>query len=234
MGWTKRILALLMAAVITTGLSAPLAAEAASVPVIVGGLHFYSWDKKDNTKCYINMTRQNITAIEYRVYYNSGKLKKTASSVVARDPESKYQICTVTGLTARARNYVSIRIRKKGSSAWSKWSGKFPVLPYHHTGEARCSASVANRTYTLTWKRITGATAYEVYISQRETGGWVKVASTPNNKVTIRNFSGRPFTLGRVYFVRLVCVSQHGGKTIRSSGNKIAYEQNLDFCLLAE
>ena len=234
MGWTKRILALLMAAVITTGLSAPLAAEAASVPVIIGGLHFYSWDKKDNTKCYINMTRQNITAIEYRVYYNSGRLKKTASSVVARDPASKYQICTVTGLTARARNYVSVRIKKKGSAAWSRWSGKFPVLPYHHAGEVKCNASVVNRSYTLTWKRITGATSYEVYISERESGGWMKAAATKANKVTIRNIGKKPLTLGRVYFVRLVCVSQHNGKTIRSSGNKAAYEQDLDFCLLAE
>lgn len=234
MGWMKRITALLMAAVIALSLTAPLTAEAASVPVITGGLHFYSWDEKDSTKCYIHMTRQNIAAIEYRVYYSSGRLKRTASSTVGRDPDSKYQICTVTGLTARARNYVSIRIKKKGNPYWSKWSGKFPILPYHRSGEAKCSASVAKRTYTLSWKRIAGASAYEVYISQRETGGWVKVATTKKNKVTIRKFGGRPFTLERVYFVRLVCVSQHGGKTIRSAGSKAAYEQDLDFCLLAE
>ena len=113
MRWMKRILALCMAAVIAAGLSTPLTAEAAPVPVIRGGLHFYSWDEKDKTKCYIRMTRQNITAIEYRVYSSGGKLKKTASSVVARDPDSKYQICTVKGLTARSRNYVSVRIKNE-------------------------------------------------------------------------------------------------------------------------
>ena len=234
MRWMKRILALCMAAVIAAGLSTPLTAEAAPVPVIRGGLHFYSWDEKDKTKCYIRMTRQNITAIEYRVYSSGGKLKKTASSVVARDPDSKYQICTVKGLTARSRNYVSVRIKKAGSAAWSKWSSKFPIIPYHRAGQVKSSANVAKRTYTLSWKKISGVSSYEVYISQKENGGWVKVASTKKNKVTIKTFKNKPFKLGRVYFVRVVCVSQVGDKKIRSCGDKAAFDQNLDFCLLKE
>ena len=208
----KRILAAMLAAVIVSGMFAPLATEAATQK-ITGGLHFYQWTS--TTSCDLYVKAQNITAFEYRVYHNSLKFKSEGTSLVYTDGSSK-QICSISGLTYRACNFVSIRAKKNG--VWTAWSPKYPIVP--RIDSVSGSITKQPNTITLTWKKITGVNYYEVYISTTGTGNWVKLGSPKGTRITFNKAGGRSLKYNKYYYVKIVACKKFGNNQMqRSSGN---------------
>ena len=216
----KRLMAAVLTAIIIAGTFAPAAVQAETVqPKITGGLHFYTWVKESETTCYISVKRQDITEFEYIVYHNSLKQKTPITkSKVYKDPSGEYQICKIDNLTVRACNFISIRAKKK-NGVWTSWTAKFPIVPYHRSVNRQ--ANLANMTATISWKKIAGVNYYEVYISTRKDGGWVKVATTTNSSVKVSKFGGKRFQFGKTYYCRVLSVKKYGkGLSTQTSGPK--------------
>ena len=213
----KRIMAALLTAFMIAGLMAPAAAEAASVPTIAGGLHFYTWDSKVETTCYLSVKKQSVQKFEYRVYYNSGRLKKSGSCTGTKyiDPDGANQLVKIEGLTSRACNTVSVRVMKGGK--WSRWSSHFQIVPYNRTSTLKVYDDDVK--VRIGWGAITGVSYYEVYLSTQKTGGYVKVKTTTGKACTLTRFNGLPFASGKRYYYRIVAVKKVGTKVVRSSGD---------------
>ncbi len=207
----KRILAAMLAAVIVSGMFAPLATEAATQK-IAGGLHFAGW--ASTTSCYLSVREQNISAFEYRVYHNSLKFKSSGTSYVYTDGSN--EICKIDDLTYRACNFVSVRAKKNGS--WTAWSPKYPIVPRIEGFTSKITKQP--NTVTLTWKKITGVNYYEVYLSTTGTGNWVKIGSPTGTRITFNKAGGRSLKTYKTYYVKIVACKKFGKNQMqRSSGN---------------
>jgi len=207
----KRILAAMLAAVIVSGMFAPIATEAATQK-IAGGLHFLQWTS--STSCELYVRGQNVSSFEYRVYHNSLKLKTSGTSKAYGN--TYMNVCKINGLTYRACNFVSVRAKKNGS--WTAWSPKYPIVPYidsfYHT------VSKQPNTMTLSWKKITGVNYYEVYLSTTGTGNWVKIGTPKGTSITFNKAGGRSLKLYKNYYVKIVACKKYGKNQMqRSSGN---------------
>lgn len=215
----KRLLATMLAAFIMAGVFAPMATEAATKvqPTISGGVHFLAWGNEAETMCYFYVRKQGVTSFQYRVYYNSGRLKKTGTSGIYSNGDSTKQTCKVEGLTSQACTYVSIRAYKDG--AWTPWSSKYSLVPMFRDSWLTMNGNKYNQTMKISWKKITGTSAYDVYLSTTGTGGWTKTASTTGSSVTLSKFNGKKFKSGQTYYFKVVAKKKENGKWINSSGN---------------
>lgn len=213
----KRICAALLMAAVITGLSAPVAAEAATTPVIVKGLHFYDWDENVETSCYLSVKKQGVQKFQYRVYYNSGKLKRTGtcSGNAYTDTTGTKQLVKIEGLSKRACNSVTVRVMKGGK--WSKWSSKFQIVPYHRTTSLKVYDDDVK--VRIGWKGITGADYYEVYMSTKKASGYTKVKTTTKKACTLTKYNGLYFRSGKKYYYRVIAVKKVNGKVVRSRGD---------------
>ena len=87
--------------------------------------------------------------------------------------------------------------------------------------QARVSYAKVSRKKKLTvcWKKVTGASGYDVYVSTHPKTGYKKVASVgrTKNKVTLSRFKGKKFRPGKTYYVYIDTKVKTGKKISRSA-----------------
>lgn len=211
----KRILAAMLAAIIVAGTFMPAPAQAASR--ISSGVKFAGWADNAETSCYFSTKRQGISAFEYKIFYNSGRLKKKGSSIVYTNSAGTQQICKVEGLTSQSCTFVSIRAKKNG--AWTTWSSKYALVPLFRSDWIKITTNKYTQTTKLSWKKITGTTQYDIYLSTSKDGGWQKVKTTTGSGVTLNRFNGAKFKSGQTYYFKVIAKKNYNGKWITSAGN---------------
>lgn len=211
----KRALSMVLAAFIVVSLFAPMETQAASIS---GGVHFYSWGNDFETIALFSMKTQGITKFQYRVYNNSGSLRKQGNSeVYTSSSAAGRQICKVEGLPPRSCSYVSIRAYK--NNAWTSWSSRTPLVPLFRASWLKMSGNKNTQRETISWKKITGAAQYEVYLSTSNKGGWVKTATTKGSSVTLSKFKGAKFKSGKTYYFKVLAKKKVNGKWVYPKGN---------------
>lgn len=209
----KRVLALALAAFITAGMFAPLATEAATIR---GGLHFITWNSLSSVT--LSTPKQNADRYQYKVYYNSGRLKAT-STVRKLDSTDVNHFIDIYGLPTHTCCYVSVRLRRSG--VWTAWSSKFPLMPEYSMSCLPVKEVIDNkaRTCTISWKRFTGATHYDLYIN---TSGntWKRVKTFytgETTRYTFRNWGGVRFKDNKYYTYIIIGRKLVNGKWVRSA-----------------
>lgn len=211
----KKILAAMLAVIIVAGTFMPAPAQAASR--ITNGVKFAGWANNAETSCWFRVQRQGITSFQYRIFYNSGRLKKTGTSSVYTNSAQTQQICKVEGLTSQACSFVSIRAKKNG--AWTAWSSKYCLVPLFRSDWITITTNKYTQTTKLSWRKITGTSQYDVYLSTSSDGGWQKVKTTTTGGVTLTTFGGRKFRSGQTYYFKIIAKKYYNGSWITSAGN---------------
>ena len=159
----------------------------------------YGWTGVDNADGY-----------EFQLLDSKGKkLYSTTTS---------YNSCTVSAFKqgvftkARARAYITINGQKK----YGTWSG------YNYSATAKkitAKRSKNGKKISLSWKKITGAAGYTVYISTKSDSGFKKVKTygAKTTKCTIKKYGKKKLKKSKKYYIRVEYLTKSGSKKVKSS-----------------
>lgn len=157
----KHMMAVLLSAVMVTGIWFPVQTEAATR---ITSVKFVSLEKQWYYTYKSNYAMVSVktkgfgatTQYQYRTYVN-GKVKKSGYSGVYKKKSNAEGLCKVK---IPQNTFVTTRIRAKRGGTWSAWSKPIAIGPglkeFYMTGATKT-------TVTFKWKRMTGATDYAVY-----------------------------------------------------------------------
>lgn len=218
----KRIVTVLLAAMLFAGIFAAVPTQAAT-KLSVAGAKFKAWDNADCTACFISTKKQDIFEFQYMIYNNSMKRIKTAKSEVYYSTSNDiYDVCLVEGLPKWSCSFVTVRARRS-TGAWSAWSPKICIVPYLKNSLLHASQVGTGRKAKISWGKVAGATDYLVYMSTSGTGGWKKIATVKGDaksrSVVVSSFNGSSFVKNKKYYYKVIARRKYQGKYYNSRGN---------------
>lgn len=129
-------------------------------------------------------------------------------------------------ITSSSQNYISFDVGNQVYTtkvrAFKKINGK-----KYYSSTATCysicqarvsSAKVSGGKLKIKWKKITGATGYNIYISTKKNSGYKKVKSVSKNttSVTLKKFKNKSFKASKTYYIYVVTKKKVGKKTYNS------------------
>ena len=164
-------------------------------------LSFYAtWNKMEAADGY-----------EYVVRTSSGKVFRKG------DTGSNYNQISVNKISNEVIYTVQVRAYTKLNGA--KYYGAWSDPGYFFTQPRVTSVKAANKKLTIKWKKVSGATGYDVYVSAKPKSGYKKVKSVGKGKssVTITKFKGKKISSKKTYYV-YVATKKKVGKTTYTSG----------------
>lgn len=114
----------------------------------------------------------------------------------------------------RVRSYVDCGT-KPAYSAWSSF--RYVGLPKSATGTSN------GKKIKCSWKKVTGATKYVVYISKSKSSGYkkVKTLSAKKRSITITKYGKKKLKKNKKYYVKIVAKAKSGKKLISGDLNWI-------------
>ena len=95
-----------------------------------------------------------------------------------------------------------------------------PVSTIQCFNQARISsAKVSKKKLTVKWKKVGGATGYDIYVSTKQKSGYKKMKSVGKNttKATFSKFKGKSFNPKKTYYI-YIQTKKKNGKRIDKSG----------------
>ena len=95
-----------------------------------------------------------------------------------------------------------------------------PVSTINCFNQARISsAKVSKKKLTVKWKKVGGATGYDIYVSTKQKSGYKKLKSVGKNttKATFSKFKGKSFNPKKTYYIYIE-TKKKNGKRIDKSG----------------
>ena len=164
---------------------------------------YYGWT-------YVN----NVDGYQFQLLNNKGKslLNSYESSTSIRI--SPYYKGVFT--KARVRAYITVG----NTRLFGPWSG----YNYNASSKSVKMKRTKNRKkITVTWKKITGASGYRVYISTKSTGGWKKVKSLSSKKksCTITKYGKKKLSKKKTYYVKVQYLTKVGKKNVVSGVSSV-------------
>lgn len=118
----------------------------------------------------------------------------------------------------RVRSYVDCGTIKK----FSEWSNfRYIGVSKDVNGISRIRGK--KRTLNLSWKKISGASKYVVYISKSKNGGYkkVKTLSSKKRSIKITKYGKKKLQRNTTYYVKIVTKGKSGKKTVNSDVNSV-------------
>ncbi len=154
---------------------------------------------------------------EYAIYGNNGK-KLTSKTITATNPKQRVTINNKK--LKNANQFMKIRVRgylkigkKKVYGPYSDycWFAKYPLS---------VKGSIVNKSsisdgYKISWKKMTGAKDYTVYIAMGN-GSWKKAGTTKGTSFVIKKCGSAPLATYTTYRYRVVANKKVGKKKVTS------------------
>ncbi len=149
-------------------------------------------------------------ATGYRVYLYDAKAKKYTSLGTTKKLSG-----TIKKLKAGTVYKFAVKAYTKTGTEtlWSKYYTELTTATKPLTPAVKAKAGAAKAS--LSWKEISGATGYVVYMSEKKDSGYEKIGSTKKLSCTIKNLKK-----GKTYYFKLKAYSKVDGKNIYSSATK--------------
>ncbi len=165
----------------------------------------FSWSRSDAA-----------TGYEYTLYGNNGK--KLAKGTTKVDKPNKGVVITNKKLVntqfmkIKVRAYITVNGSKKyGPSSDYLWFGKYPS-----NVKKAMVGRYASDGVKISWKKMTGAKNYTVYVSTKPYSGYKKVSTTSKTSCVIKKCGGAAITTGKNYYYKVVASKKVGKKTVKS------------------
>lgn len=147
-----------------------------------------------------------------------GKVKKEVTTTSTSTSVSDF--INGTFYKYRVRSYVDCGT----VPVYSQWSDfRYIGVSKNITGTSRTKGK--KRTLNLSWKKVSGASKYDVYISKSKDGGYKKVKSLSSKKTSIKitKYGKKKLKKGTTYYVKLTVKGKNGKKTVSSDVSSVAY-----------
>lgn len=158
----------------------------------------------------------NADGYQFQFQNVKGKVKKEV--LTASNSVGVSDFINGTFYKYRVRSYVDCGIDKK----FGEWSDfRYIGVPKDVNGVSRTRGK--KRTLSLSWKKVSGASKYIVYISKSEKGGYkkVKTLSPKKRSLKITKYGKKKLKKNTTYYVKLVVKGKVGKKTVSSDVTKI-------------
>lgn len=181
---------------------------AKTLPGKVTGLkqdRWYYWIKSFNA---VWNKQEGADGYEYIVKTNNNKRK--ASGTTYSSSFSVDKISNQVIYSAQVRAYTTIN-GKKYYGAWSD-----PA--YFLTQPQITKAKISGTKLSVKWKKVGGATGYDVYVSTKKTKGYKKVKSVSSkaSSATVKKMGKKKFSKKKKYYVYIVTKKKVKGHTNKS------------------
>ena len=154
-----------------------------------------------------------------KVTYNGKTRKPAVKSVYYGKTKLSSRYYTVSFKNNKNPGIGSVIVNGKGKYAKYAGSATFSILPKAPTGLT--AKSTAKKQATVTWKGSTGATGYQIMISQKSDfrKGTTRTFTIRDSKR--RSGVPKPMTSGRTYYIRIRSYkTTSDGKTVYSAWSK--------------
>ena len=154
-----------------------------------------------------------------KVTYNGKTRKPAVKSVYYGKTKLSSRYYTVSFKNNKNPGIGSVIVKGKGKYAKYAGSATFSILPKAPTGLT--AKSTAKKQATVTWKGSTGATGYQIMISQKSDfrKGTTRTFTIRDSKR--RSGVPKPMTSGRTYYIRIRSYkTTSNGKTVYSAWSK--------------
>lgn len=184
--------------------------EMKAIPIKVSRIAMqYYWDSLKEAK-YIWTDVNNADGYQYEVKSANGKktyfraTSTNSSTYVKPFPRGIF-------VKARVRAYVTVG-NKVYYGAWSPYT-------YHASSKKVTAKRSSNgKKIYLKWKKVSGASGYQVYVSTKSNGGFKKVKSLSSKKssYTITKCGKKKLKKGKTYYVQLRYQTKVGKKKVSS------------------
>lgn len=140
-----------------------------------------------------------------------GKVKKEVTTTYTSTSVSNF--INGTFYKYRVRSYVDCGANK----VFSQWSDfRYIGVSKNISGVSRTRGK--KRTLNLSWKKVSGASKYVVYISKSRDGGYkkVKTLSSKKRSIKITKYGKKKLKRNTTYYVKIVAKGKSGKKTVNS------------------
>lgn len=160
---------------------------------------YYGWTAVDNVDGY-----------QFQLLNSKGKSLYTSNETSNSVRISPYFKGVFT--KARVRGYIIVG----NSKLYGPWSG------YNYNASSKSikmKRTKNGKKITVSWKKITGAAGYRVYVSTKSTGGWKKVKSLSSKKksCTVTKYGKKKLSKKKTYYIKVQYLTKEG-KTKVASG----------------
>ena len=142
--------------------------------------------------------------------YNS-KGKKVQSKILSPSSSS-------VSFSKMKDEVYTVKIQASRTINGNTW--QTPVSTIQCFNQARISsAKVSKKKLTVKWKKVGGATGYDIYVSTKQKSGYKKLKSVGKNttKATFSKFKGKSFNPKKTYYIYIE-TKKKTGKRIDKSG----------------
>ncbi len=165
----------------------------------------FSWSKSNAAQGY-----------EYTIYGKSGKKPLCKGTVKSTAPNKGVRInnkklTNTQFMRISVRGYITVNKKKVyGKPSDICWFAK--------NVSGIKAAKVGDRTVDavkISWKKMSGAKNYTVYMAQGTYGKFKKVGTTSKTSYTVSKFNGSKFSSG-TYYYKVVASKKNGKKTVKS------------------
>ena len=166
---------------------------------------------KSDSKITLTWQKQKLVT-GYQIYNNKNKK-------VAQIKGKNKRTYTVTGL--KGGTSYSYKIRSYIIRGGKKYYSAFTDLVVAETKISAPQISVSakkSKQANITWKKVTGATGYDIYRSTKEKGGYKKIATTKK-----RSYIDKKLTRNKKYYYKVKAYKTVKGKKIYGSFSTVGY-----------
>ena len=149
-------------------------------------------------------------ATGYRVYLYDAKAKKYKTLGTTEKLS-----CTVKKLKAGTEYKFAVKAYTKNGTEtlWSKYYTELTTATKPAVPAVTAKAEVGKAS--LSWKEVSGATGYVVYMSEKKDSGFEKIGSTKKLSCTIKNLKK-----GKTYYFKVKAYTKVDGKNVYSGATK--------------
>ncbi len=159
-----------------------------------------SWDKRNSANGY-----------QYEVYsLASKKAKKLLSGKKTYNGTahsiSSNKLVKAPFLKVRIRAYVTLSTGTK-YGAWSTWT--------YTAKQPEIKISNVRGGQKLTWKKISGADSYTLFVSTKRENGYKKVGTVSKNSLVVKKCGKKALKSGKSYYYTIVANKKIGKKTYK-------------------
>lgn len=142
------------------------------------------------------------------------KNKKVSSGNITSTSYNKLKNIKNKFYKLRVRAYVTINNRNY-YGAWSDYT-VFAQQP-------KVTLDKSGSRLKMTWKKVSGAKNYTVYMSTSKNSGYKKIATTKKASYTAKKFKKKKLSRKKIYYVYVVANRKEGKKTYKSPAIKCYY-----------
>lgn len=162
-----------------------------------------AWTKQDG-----------VTGYEYIIKDSKNRVISSSKNSYGAYANCKVQNNMLYTLVVRAFTDIN------GTRYYGQWSD----TAYLFTQPELTKLSIKNGKLTVKWKKISGVTSYDVYISKNKNTGYKKVKTVNAKKavVTVKKFKKAKFNKKKTYYAYIVARKKVGSRTYGSGVNYVS------------